>query len=133
MIAALRRHKWLVVLALVVFFGMAFVVAAILSSLGSAPGSASVNWKAVGLLAAFFASLGALYGSVAALDSRSGMSVGNHPVWRMLLGAIFGAATVFIVWSWNPANFDNTWSLVGAAVGGVLGWFGWRWARYVDF
>ena len=133
MIAALKRHKWLGVLALVLFFGIVFVVAAFLSSLGSAPGSGSVSWKGVGLLAAFFASLGALYGSVIALDPRSGMSLGNNPIWRTLLSAIFGAITVLVVWSWSPDNFSSIWLVAGASIGGVLGWFGWRWARYVDF
>jgi hypothetical protein len=133
MIAMLMRHKWLSVLALIVLFGVLFVFAAFLTTLGSAPGTGSLNWKSVGLVAAFFASLGALYGSVAALDERSGMSVGNHPFWRVVLGAGFGATTAFVVWSWNPSNFDVSWTTTGAVAGAILGWYGWRWARYVDF
>jgi hypothetical protein len=133
MIATLKRHKWLAVLAMLLLFAMAFVVMAFLYSLGSASGTGSISWKGLGLLVAFFASLGALYGSVAALDSTSGMSVGSHPILRTLMCAVFGATTVLAVGSGNPADFSNMWWLAGAFVGGVLGWLGWRWAKYVDF
>lgn len=114
-------------------FGLVFVFAAFLTALGSAPGTGELNWTTAGSLAAFFASLGALYGCVVALDERSEMAIGSHPAWRVTLSAGFGATTVLVVWSWNPSNFDLMWTVAGAAVGGVLGWYGWRWARYVDF
>jgi len=133
MIGTLKRHKWLGVLALVLVWGVVFVFAAFLSALGSPPGTGSLNWKSVGLLAAFFASLGALYGSIAVTDQRSGMAIGNYPYWRVLLGAGFGATTVFVVWSWNPNNFAVVWSAVGAVVGAILGWYGWKWAKHVNF
>jgi hypothetical protein len=79
-----------------------------------------------------FALLGAFYGAIAALDSRSEISAGDHPYTRVALGACFGAAAVFVVWSWFPGNFHAAWQLVGAMVGGILGWFGWSWARFVD-
>jgi hypothetical protein len=132
-IASLKRHKWLWVLAAVLIFGILFVLAGFFHALTAAPGTGSISWRSIGLLAAFLASLGALYGSVVVLDQRSGMAVGHHPFWRVVLAAVFGAATVFIVWSWNPGNFDVAWSAGGFVIGAILGWYGWRWARYVDF
>ena len=130
MIAALKRYKWLGVIAVVALCSVAFVLSAFFNSLGS---WTLGQWKAVAHVGLLFLVLGALYGSVVALDSRSPMALDNHLFIRLLLCALFGAAAVLIVWSWQPANFDKDWALVGAAVGGLLGWLGWRWAKYVDF
>ena len=129
MISAFRRNKWLGVVLVVLVFSILFVLGTFLHALGSAPGSGSITWKAAGWFAAFFASLGALYGSIAALDARSGVSFGNHPILRMLLGAAFGAAALFPL----QDEFSIYWAAAAAGIGAILGGYGWRWARYVDF
>lgn len=129
-IAALKRYKWLGVVTLVALFSFFFVVSAFFYSLGS---WSLGQWKAVVHVGLLFLVLGALYGSVAALDSRSPVALGNHDYIRMMLCALFGAAVVLVIWSWQPANFNKLWALLGAAIGATLGWIGWRWAKYVDF
>ena len=122
--------KWFHVLLVVTLFGLAFVVAAFLSALGSVQLG---NWRALLHVGVLFGVLGSIYGCAAALDSRSEFSVGDHPYVRTVLSALLGASAVFVVWSWFPENFNLLWSCVGGAVGAVLGWFGWRWAQHVDF
>jgi len=129
-IATLKRYKWLGVIAVVALFSAMFVLSAFLYSLGS---WSLGQWKAVVHIGLLFLVLGALYGAIAALDSSSPTALGNHQFVRTFLCALFGAAAVLVIWSWQPANFDKVWSIVGAMVGAVLGWVGWRWAKYVDF
>jgi len=129
-IATLKRYKWLGVIAVVALFSALFLFSAFVYSLGS---WSFGQWKTVVHVGLLFLVLGALYGSVAALDSRSPLSLGNHEFVRSLLCALFGAAAVLVVWSWQPASFDKLWAFIGGAAGAVLGWLGWRWARHVDF
>jgi hypothetical protein len=78
-----------------------------------------------------FGTAGAIYGAALALDVRSGKALGDHRLLRTILSGILGAAVVLIVWSWHPENFDPLWAISGVVVGGIAGWFGWSWARYV--
>jgi hypothetical protein len=122
--------KWFRVLALIALGGIGFVAAAFFQAISS---DSWGQWKALLNVAVLFAVLGALYGTIAALDSKSDFAGVNHPRIRTAFCAFFGAAAVFVVWSWFPANFSAAWLVAGAAVGAVLGWYGWRWAKYVDF
>ena len=130
MLGALGLRKWLAVFATAALFGVALVVAAFFNWLGSGPWN---EWKVLLHVGALFAVLGTMLGVVVALDSRSGMSQGNHQVARTVICSVLGAVAVLVVWTWHPANFSPNWALAGAGVGAVLGWSGWRWARYVDF
>ena len=130
MLSALGHRKWLGVLATASLFGVAFVIAMLLNWIGSGPWS---EWRALVHVGVLFAVLGTLYGVVAALDPTSGISTTNHRPARTLICAVLGAIAVFVVWSWHPTSFNKAWAILGAFVGAVLGWFGWRWAKHVDF
>jgi hypothetical protein len=130
MLSAFGQRKLLSVLATAAFFGLVFVVAMLLNWIGSGPWN---EWKALVHVAVLFSVLGTLYGVIVALDSTSGMSSANHRPVRTLICAVLGAAAVFVIWSWHPTNFDKVWAALGAIIGALLGWFGWRWAKYLDF
>jgi hypothetical protein len=71
-------------------FAMAFVVTEFFSLIGSGP------WGSVAHLTALIAIAGVVYGTVVALDGRSGNAVSNHSTARMGLCAAFGAAAAYI-------------------------------------
>jgi hypothetical protein len=130
MLKALGRRKWLGVLATASLFGVIFVFAMLLNWLGSGPWS---EWRALIHVGVLFAVCGTLYGVVAALDATSGMSSTDHRPARTLICAVLGAVAVLVVWSWQPGSFSAAWAILGALAGATLGWFGWRWAKHVDF
>jgi O-antigen/teichoic acid export membrane protein len=110
-----------------VLFATVFVVTELLSLIGPGP------WASVGHLTALIAIAGAIYGTVIALDSRSGAAVSNHSAVRVALCAIFGAVATYILLMWHPLSFSIWWSVIGAIVGASMGWYGWRWAKYINF
>jgi hypothetical protein len=114
----------------VLFFALAFVIGLLLNSLGSV---AWGNWIGILNLSLFFAALGAYYGTIVALDHRSEMTTADHPVLRTALCGVLGAILVLLVQAWPPQSFNAPWPVAGAVVGGVLGWFGWSWAKHIDF
>jgi hypothetical protein len=122
--------KWLTVLLIIGFSAAAGFVYALFEMPAT---QAWGRWAAVLQVGALFASLGCIFGAAVALDGRSGTPVGDYPMLRTAICAIFGAVTVLVVWSWSPENFHPAWSSIGAAVGAVLGWLGWRWAKYVEY
>ena len=123
---------WLRIASIVAIGIAAFIVGGIIHGSGSLPGD-GFTWIGVLKLLALLASLGALYGVVLALDVRSEMAVADMPRLRTALCAVAGAAAVLVVWFWFPGKFSLTWLAAGAAAGAALGWYGWRWARHVDF
>lgn len=127
---ASRAAKWFRVVLVIALCGLCFVVAVFLQALGT---SWWGQWKALLNVSVLFAVLGALYGTIAVFDSQSELSVEDRPGLRVVLCAFFGAAAVFVMWSWFPSKFHPAWLSAGALIGAMLGWFGWRWARYVDF
>ncbi|MES2609213.1 MAG: hypothetical protein V4679_03180 [Pseudomonadota bacterium] len=89
-----------------------------------------------------FATLGAIYGTVVALDSsapRIGAPKGwirqtNSPRLRAGLCALLGIAAGTILWMAGQRSFDWTWILLlGGLPGAAFGWLGWRCAKYIDF
>ena len=132
MTATPPNKLWLRIASIVAVGIGAFIVGGIIHGSGSLPGN-GFSWIDVFKLLAPLASLGALFGSVLALDARSEMAVAGMPRLRTLLGAAAGAAAVLAVWFLFPGKFSLAWLLAGAAAGAALGWYGWRWARYVDF
>ena len=128
----------LTVVVFVIFGALAFVFGTFVHSLGSVPLD---NWNALLNVSAVFAILGAFFGSILAFDRRADAPAFarklirrfDAPILRTAICGALGSAVVVLVRSWNEDPFPFTWTLVGAAAGGILGWFGWRWAKYVDF
>lgn len=139
---AARLRRLLRVLLTIVCFALlgaaVFVVGAFISALGSVPLG---NWEALIHVAALFAIFGALYGTILALDrsadplpfARKLLRTCDAPLLRTAVCAAIGTCAVLFVWTWNPNSFAPGWAVLGAVAGAVLGWFGWRWAKYVDF
>lgn len=125
-----RRTNWLAMIGTVMFFAVAFVVAMLLSALGSVAWS---NWRAILNVSLLFAVLGGYYGTIVALDGRSEMTDADRPVLRTALCSAFGALLVLLVQAWPPQTFNAIWAVAGAVAGGTLGWLGWSWAKHVDF
>ena len=89
----------------------------------------AVSWRVLVL----FALLGVFIGSITMLDERSPDAIGNYPIARALLCAVSLGAAVALVPMLSGAAYHPSWSVTAAVVGALLGWFGWRWARHVDF
>ena len=114
----------------IVFFSLAFVFVMshhVLSSMHWG------NWGAILNVALLFAVIGAFYGTVVILDGDSGMSQDDRPALRTFVCGALGATVVLLVQSWSPQALNMPWVGVGFVIGAVLGWFGWAWAKYIDF
>jgi hypothetical protein len=128
----------IVIGAFALFGAVAFVIGMIFHSLGTVSFG---NWRALRDVSLLFALIGALYGAIIALDRSAEFPISrskffrrvNAPGLRTGICAVLGAASVALVQSWHNSSVFVSWLLVGAAVGAILGWFGWRWAKYVDF
>jgi len=115
-----------------------FVVGALVHSLGTIAVS---HWQALFRVSMLFAVLGAIFGTVLAFDrSADAPSIKwrlvrrvESPVMRTALCGIFGVLAVVIVQSLATADLPAAWFVVGGICGALLGWLGWRWAKYVDF
>ena len=121
-----------------VVFGAAFVVAMVASALGTIE---SAYLLVLTKLAAFFATLGALYGAILAFDPSAPRVLAPWK-WiqqveargdRTLVCACLGTTAAWIVWTSTPSNFGLGWLFLGTSVGAALGWHGWRWAKHIDF
>ena len=117
--------RWAKIAATAIYFGFAFSACAAIFALAL---SYAVDWSDLLHISSVFGVFGALYGNVAALDSSSGISYGNHPLLRTIVSAILGGLLAFLINAFAPLGL-----LIGLGAGAVLGWFGWRWARYVTF
>ena len=104
----------------------ATVIAGFIYDLG---GPAGNRLKYVALLA----SLGGLLGTSIALDGRSDIAAMDSTLLRVGLSAAFGASAMFVVGSWLPSIPVATCLVIGTVIGAVLGFFGWDWAKHVDF
>ena len=92
-------------------------------------------------LAALFALFGALYGAIIALDPTAPRVLAPW-TWiqqvearrvRTLVCGVLGTTAVWVASTFGPSGFSQAWLLLGTIAGAILGWYGWRWARYVDF
>ena len=126
----ITQAKWFAVVGTVLFFAFAFVLAMAIYGLNSLPWS---NFHAIFNLGLLFAVLGAFYGTIVALDRESGMSHADRPLLRTVLCCALGSAAVLLVQAWPPQTFNSLGPITGALIGGMLGWIGWTWAKYVDF
>lgn len=126
------RPRWMKALVLVALGASAFVLGAAIHGAGRVS-PAGITSGALLKLMVPFASLGALFGVVLALDARSGVSVADVRWLRVVLCAVAGGCIVFAAAFASSAHIDFSWYAVGACSGAVLGWYGWQWARFVDF
>lgn len=126
------------ILAFALFGAFAFVIGAFIHSFGTiAVGSG----RALLHTSVLFAILGAIFGTVLALDRSAevppflqrNLRRFEAPVLRTVICAVFGWFAVLLVRSAHPDSLPSAWLWVGAITGALLGWLGWRWARYVDF
>jgi hypothetical protein len=122
--------NWLIVVGTILAFAVVFVIAMALYGATDLPWR---NLRAIASLALLFATLGAYYGTIAALDGESDIASADRPFLRTLICSALGATAVLLVQTWPPQSFDTQWVVVGAAGGGLFGWIGWAWAKYVDF
>jgi hypothetical protein len=120
------RPYWLRAIP-VVGLGIAlFVVVGVLYELGGPSGHRL-------LFVALLASLGGLFGSSLALDGRSDLAVTDAPLLRVAVSAVFGCCATLVAWRWLPGSSLPLWLSAGAIAGCILGWFGWGWAKHVNF
>ena len=103
-----------------------FVVMGILYELGGPPGHRL-------LFVALLISCGGLFGSAIALDRRSSLAIADAPLLRVALSLVFGSCAGLVASQWLPGTSLLLWLAAGATVGCILGWFGWGWAKHVDF
>lgn len=82
---------------------------------------------------AFFSTIGSIVGAIAALDARCSIAVCESKRVRTLLCAFLGAAAGAIASSWTIFSPLESGIMIGSAAGAVAGYFGWGWARYLDF
>ena len=123
------------VLASAAIGALAFILGVYIHSLGTIPVS---QWGVLLRVALLFSIFGALFGTILALDKSadplfSGPRRLDAPKTRVLICSGLGLLIVVVMRSWSSEPFPVAWVAVGAAVGGILGWFGWRWVQYVDF
>lgn len=117
---------------------LVFVVGAFVHSLGTI---AVAHWSALLQVSTLFAIAGAIFGTIVAFDrSADAPSLRwrflrrfESPVLRTFLCAVLGTLAVVVVQSLVATRLPAAWLAIGAISGAALGWFGWRWARYVDF
>ena len=115
-----------------------FVAGAFIHSLGTI---AISHWGAVAQVSALFAVFGAIFGTIMAFDRSADapplpwrfMRRFESPTLRTLLCAALGFVAVLVIQALVATPLPSAWLAIGAGCGAVLGWFGWRWARYVEF
>lgn len=90
------------------------------------------HWIDLMHLTGVLAAIGAIFGTVAMLDARTGQAVLDHTALRTGLCGFFGAVAVLIVWAWPSADFHPAWIGSGFVIGAILGWLGWRWTWILD-
>ena len=139
---AAARVRALLRLALVIAltsfaFALFFFLAMLLYGLGM-PEYGLLGFLPAGAL---FSVAGALFGTIISLDDGTS---GNAPLkpsirklgarrLRVALCALWGALAVVVADALFRQPVSVPPILIGSAVGATLGWFGWRWAKYVDF
>lgn len=138
---AKRRRCWRAAITIVscsALFGGVFVTIALLNLL---PDVFHLSLARLGEIALLFLLLGAAYGTVIALDrsapkvfaTRSWLKPLHSPRWRALICSLLGTAAAGLIAHMALPVFDWPWVLLGTVSGLMFGWFGWRWARHIDF
>ena len=119
-------------------FGCVFLVAAFLNLL---PDAFHASLAKIGETALLVWLLGAAYGTVIALDRsapefiavQSWLKPFHSPRWRAVICSLLGTAVAGLIAHMVSPVFDWPWMLLGTVIGFMFGWFGWRWARHIDF
>jgi hypothetical protein len=139
---AAKARRWLRALVVVAVFAALAAGAVVVAMFASALGTVEFqNWVALLHIAPVFALFGATLGTIMALDCSAQPTLlprwvavpFNAPRTRAALCAAWGAGAVALFRSWSPETVTLSWVFAGAVVGFALGWWGWRWAKYVDF
>lgn len=138
--AAIRRavRAVLTIAFFALLFAGVFVVALVVSALSETMFAPLLAFTEMGLL---FAVLGALYGTVVALDRSAPAIVAprhwikpfHAPRLRAVICAALGTAAALVIWSMSSRSFGFPWVLLGGILGALFGWYGWRCAKYIDF
>ena len=121
-----------------VVFALAFGVAMAASALGSVDAAHLPTLAKVALL---FGTLGALYGTIVALDPRAPRVLApgrwllqvEARASRTALCSVLGVAAASVVHSFTLSSFALGWLAAGAMAGALFGWYGWQWAKHIDF
>ncbi|MCY0911240.1 hypothetical protein [Massilia antarctica] len=132
----LTRSTWAKALVIILLFVVVFVVAVTLTGLFSLSwlnwNGERWNWHDVLQSVGTLTVLGGYYGTIGAFDARSTIAVADQPLLRTLSCGALGAVAVLVTQAWPPETASNAVVAAGAVVGGVLGWLGWAWAKYVN-
>lgn len=119
-----------------IFGATAFVAGVFIHAMGTVP---IEQWADLVKVALLFSIAGALFGTILALDRSANIPLPRAlkrfeaPVSRVVICACFGFLAVLLLRSWTSPNLPLVWAGIGALIGGTLGWFGWRWAKHVNF
>lgn len=127
---SLFQSRWMVVAGTILFFALVFVVGLLLNGLPYLPWT---DWRAVAGIGLFVSVLGAFFGTIVALDRKSGMTEEDRPLLRTVLCGALAATVVLLVQAWPPHTFDPLGPVIGFLIGAFLGWLGWSWAKFIDF
>lgn len=126
----IQHSRWKPLICSMLSFLASFTAGMFLSSpLGDAADGFGIFVK----LGTVFGLLGAIYGAIYALDIRFESAKSDRPILRTLICAGLGGLLVLSFQVHPPGTTNVTPVALGAGISGILGWFGWRWARHVDF
>lgn len=118
-------------LGLLLFFALMFVLAMLLHGFDYLPWHQAQQLLTLGLL---FALLGAYYGNICAFDASAGFVKTDRPVTRCLVGGgLAGLMAALIANSGMSSALDLQTYLLAISIGALFGWWGWGWARFIDF
>lgn len=141
--AARIRALLRIVVSIAVFagaFAVLFFVGALLSVVAD-PNLINRPISTIITAGMLFSVIGALFGTIIVLDSSAGFPVRIGSVVRTFnlrglrtaMGAVWGAFAVYLANYLTGGTLSALALVIGSLVGAVLGWLGWRWARYIDF
>ncbi len=121
-----QRDKWILIFTIIIFSSI-FILFAIFNHLIQIVGNdfyKTLN----GVL--IFAVIGAYLGTIFALDGDHA-TVGKSPRLRATLCAIFAGLLALLIQAWPPIRFDSSEIIAASMIGGIFGWWGQGWAKYV--
>ena len=125
----IQQERWQPFIRSILFFAVAFTIAMFLHwPIFDAAGV----WVIFMKFGAVSGLLGSIYGAIYAFDVRFNPANVDRPVLRTVVCAGLGGLLIFSLEIPSPTRSFEPVAL-GAGIAGFLGWFGWRWARHVEF